>query len=307
MTWAALAFGLLLAVVLLPFIAEVRRRPVDDEMRARAPGHFAELPRGLTYYRWTGPVGGPVAVCVHGLTTPSFVFDAIAEELARNGWRVLVYDLYGRGLSDRPEGRQVRGFFIRQLQDLLDHEGVRRDFTLVGYSMGGAIATCYAAIDPARLNRLVLIAPAGMGGFPSGLYRWMRDLPALGDWLIRAVFPRQFRAAARALHRDLGASREVAEAQARQVDLRGFVPAVMSSLRGILGETLETEHRRIAQKGLPVLAVWASRDQSIPLECMGTLTRWNRDARHVQVELAGHWLPITHPDDVVAAIQAHGT
>jgi pimeloyl-ACP methyl ester carboxylesterase len=64
------------------------------------------------------------------------------------GHRVLTYDLYGRGYSDRPGGEQDARFFIRQLEDLLEHQGVTQPVTLLGYSMGGAIGAAFAAKHP---------------------------------------------------------------------------------------------------------------------------------------------------------------
>lgn len=40
------------------------------------------------------------------------------------GYRILTYDLYGRGYSDRPSGKQNREFFLQQLDDLLAYEAV---------------------------------------------------------------------------------------------------------------------------------------------------------------------------------------
>ena len=113
---------------------------MDDAARAAAPGRIARLSQGATHYTWTGPENGPVAVCVHGLTTPLQAWDGIAARLAEAGYRVLAYDLYGRGYSDRPGGTQDSAFFLRQLDDLLADQGIAGDITLLGYSMGGAIA-----------------------------------------------------------------------------------------------------------------------------------------------------------------------
>ena len=66
-----LAFALLAA---LPLLAEALRTPVTREFQKRAPGQIAELSQGRTHYRWHGPENAPVAVCVHGLSTPSYVF-----------------------------------------------------------------------------------------------------------------------------------------------------------------------------------------------------------------------------------------
>jgi len=45
---------------------------------------------------------GPAVALVHGFSVPYYVWDPTAPELARAGFRVLRYDLYGRGYSDRP-------------------------------------------------------------------------------------------------------------------------------------------------------------------------------------------------------------
>ena len=117
MMWVYL---ILAAVIASPLIIEATRKKMNDAARGDAPGQFAKLSGGVTHYQWRGPEGGPVAICIHGLTTPSFVYDGIAEGLSQIGFRVLTYDLYGRGYSDRPKGTQDIAFFRKQLSELLD-------------------------------------------------------------------------------------------------------------------------------------------------------------------------------------------
>ncbi|EAQ03734.1 putative alpha/beta hydrolase [Pseudooceanicola batsensis HTCC2597] len=293
----------LAAVVLLPFWVEHRRPKMDDQARVEAPGHFAELSQGITHYRWYGGETGPVVVCVHGLTTPSFVWDPLARRLALIGFRVLVYDLFGRGYSDRPAGEQEDAFFVRQLEDLLADQRLTDDITLFGYSMGGAIAAAFAARHPERLRQLVLIAPAGFGGFPTGFVRTIRDHSPVGDWLALTLFPRRHRQAATALARTNPLQAEAAHGQAAQLDWKGFIPAVLSSLRHMLRDDLEREHRKLAREDLHILAIWATEDDVIPLSGMGRLTQWNRAAVQTQVAGANHWLPLTHPDEIVDAFK----
>ena len=142
-------------VVAIPLVIERNRAEMEDADRGSASGQFAELPDGVTHFEW---IQGPVAVCVHGLTAPSIAWRAVARGLASMGYRTLTYDLYGRGYSDRPSGPQDRQFFIKQLQDLLEDQDVTGSFTLLGYSMGGSIATCFAAAFPDRVERLALDA-----------------------------------------------------------------------------------------------------------------------------------------------------
>lgn len=294
----------LVAAGLAPFVAEWRKPRMTDARRADAPGRLARLSQGATHFRWHGADrDGPVAVCVHGLTTPGFVWDGLAEELAAHGWRVLSFDLFGRGYSDRPPGPQTRDFFLEQLEEIIRHEGLKDDITLIGYSMGGTIATCYAAKNMHMLRRLVLIAPAGIEHAPDGFTRACVAMPGPGDWLFRLAFPSRHRKAAEALQRNEGVAPELARRQAAEAKIRGFVPAVLSSLRGMLSETLETEHRALAAARVPVLAIWGTADRAIPIAAMGRLTAWNRDARQVQVNGASHWLPLTHARELARAIR----
>lgn len=298
-TWAALAA---LGGAGLPALRELARKPMGRRARRAAPGQFAELSGGLTHYEWLGKGTGPVAVCVHGLTTPSFVWLGLVRELEQSGFRILTYDLYGRGYSDRPRGLQSPGFFTKQLHELLEHQKVYDDITLIGYSMGGAIASAFAAEHDHRLRRLVLLAPAGMGHELGGLARWATEWPGIGDWAFHMGYPAAHRKGTEA-DRDLPSSvPDITDLQLREMQYRGFVRSVLSSLRGTLRRPQEDVHRRISEARLPVAAIWGRQDKVIPISAMGTLTQWNRDTRHVVIEDAGHGLTYTHSAQVARAI-----
>ena len=304
MIWFLVVLVILGAIAIWPFAREAMRQPMDDAARRDAPGDFVELSQGITHFRWIGPVRGPVAVCVHGLTTPSMVWDAVAKGLALMGFRVLVYDLYGRGYSDRAPGLQDQDFFIRQLEDLLASQGITEDVTLLGYSMGGAIVSAFAARHPERVLRVILLAPAGMGHDLGKLARFTRDTPILGDWLMLLRYPGAHMKGTEA-ERVLPSEVEgIVDYQQAELSKRGFVPAVLSSLRGILPRPLEKEHRAISREGIPVLAIWGRNDAVIPIRAMGQLTQWNRVARHEVIEGAGHGLTYTHAAAVLRAIEA---
>jgi len=293
---------LLVVVVTLPLIAETWRKPMNNEARAHATGEFAALSQGVTYFEWLGPTRGPVAVCVHGLTTPSFVWRGLARGLANFGFRVLIYDLYGRGYSDRVPGPQDQAYFLQQLNDLLDHQRINGDITLLGYSMGGAIATAFAAARPGKIRHLVLLAPAGMGVRANRLSRFIARTPLIGDWLMLALFARRHRKSTEA-ERDLPSSVEnIVDLQQNELRFKGFVPAVLASMRGILAEPLKEEHKAIHHAGIPVMAIWGREDKTIPLTAMGTLAQWSRDARQDVIGGAGHGLVYTHTDIVLASL-----
>ena len=295
---------LLAAIVVAPLAIEYKRRRMDDVARRTAPGQFADLSMGITHYDWFGPQRGPVVVCVHGLTTPSFVWRGLARGLALMGFRVLVYDLYGRGYSDRPRRRQTADFFHRQLCELLDHVGLGDKFTLIGYSMGGAIATSFAATYPTRITQLVLLAPAGMRVPAGGFVKFIRRTPVIGDWLMLAIYPRQHRKGIDG-ERDLPSSvADIGKLQKAELETRGFVRSVLSSLRGLLAKDQRDQHIRLKEFRMPVVAIWGREDDVIPLSCVGILAEWNRDAVQEVVAGAGHGLPYTHTNEVLRVLRA---
>lgn len=293
-------FLIVIVLVAVPFGLEAMRKAPD---RAEAPGQFVQLSQGITHYRWIGPVRGPVIVAIHGVSTPSPIWTAIAEGLGQIGYRVLIYDLYGRGYSDAPPGPQNRQFFMRQLGDLLASQGLEDDLTLIGFSMGGSIATSYAASYPERMKRLILIAPAGIELEVDGFTRFCTRTPILGDWLWRAVAGWRM---AREIDKTSGTPTEVPDlsaVQRAQLRRTGYLPAVLASRRGILSETLETEHRKLGHDDVPTVSLWGDRDPVIPMRALGTLTQWNRLVRQEVVAGADHWLPATHATQAVGILR----
>lgn len=301
MSWVLLVVVIIL--IAAPIIAEHRRRPVDDQFRKGAPGRFTNLPSGLTHYQWRGPLGGPIAVCVHGLSTPSYVWDGLVIGLNHMGYRVLTYDLYGRGYSDRAEGPQDAEFFNRQLEELLEDQGIDGGIMLLGYSMGGAIVTCYGAKHPDMLERLILLAPAGLGIKLGKIHLFITKTPIIGDWIMRVLGGRFLR---KDLEIEAKTPSEVPDIYAMQeadTHVRGFLPAILSSQRNLLANDLLKEHEILANSGIPVGVIWGEVDAVIPLSGLGKLSEINRKARQTMIPDAPHSLTYTYPNQVIKAIQ----
>ena len=133
----------LLTLVLVQAVAGCARPVLDDAARQQAHGQFIELSDGVVHYQLAGPPQGRTVVLVHGLITPSFIWDYNVPALTEAGFRVLRYDHYGRGFSDRPEVRYDRDLFDRQLLELLQRLNIEQPVDLVGLSMGGAVAVTF--------------------------------------------------------------------------------------------------------------------------------------------------------------------
>lgn len=292
--------GLALGLAGTPLVRERLRSPVSTR-RAGCDAGFASLNGGVTRYDWRGPKDAPVTVCIHGLTTPSEVWGALVPVMAAMGGRVLTYDLSGRGLSDRIPGDQDIDHFCDQLLALLDDQQVSDPVHLIGYSMGGAIATAFAARLPDRVRHLTLLAPAGMGHALGTVAEVSARLPVLGDWLFHMGFPLHHSRATKAAP-PAPALPGLAETILSELGRRDFVGAVLSSLRGALSESREADHRALAASGLPITAIWGEEDNVIPLANRSVLRDWNPSIRHAVIYGAGHGLTYTHAEAVLAAL-----
>ena len=132
-----------------------------------APGKML----GGTHYILNGPEDGDLVVCVHGIGSFYEYFTGLSELLVGAGFRVLTYDLIGRGFSDQPsddiKGDDPSPFggtgHVKQLRALIEGLGLAGTrYHVIGHSMGGAIATMYAAQNYKEIKSLVVLSPAGL-------------------------------------------------------------------------------------------------------------------------------------------------
>jgi len=142
-------------------------QPVDSRVRELYPedvfpgGDYANLPMGKTRYWIFGPEDGEKVVLIHGLTIPAITWKDIAPHLASKGFRVLVYDLYGKGYTRAPQTTYNTYLFVTQLALLMQY--VKWDSAnIVGFSMGGAVTAGFAASFPHLAKKLVFISSGGM-------------------------------------------------------------------------------------------------------------------------------------------------
>ena len=125
---------------------------------------FAELDNGLRlHYLDVGQ--GPVVVWLHGSgpgASGYSNFKGNYPAFAAAGFRNIVLDLPGFGRSDKPADVQYNlDFFVACLNGLLQKIGVTK-CTLLGNSLGGAIALGQALAHPDTVERLILMAPGGV-------------------------------------------------------------------------------------------------------------------------------------------------
>lgn len=125
-------------------------------------GSYYPSPFGKTRYWIIGPEEGAKVTLIHGITTPSIVWKHIADHLASKGFRVLLYDLYGRGYSEAPDLPSDANLFGLQLALLLQYIGWEST-DIVGFSIGGATTAIFTTLFPHLVRQnVVLMSSAGL-------------------------------------------------------------------------------------------------------------------------------------------------
>nr|WP_282452898.1 alpha/beta hydrolase [Lysobacter sp. CAU 1642] len=155
---------------------------------------------------------------MHGWLDNAMSFAALAAELPE--WEILALDFAGHGESGHlPEGGWYH--FIDYLDDVAVALDGRRIDLLIGHSLGGAVATAWAAARPESVPRLALIEALGpLAGDPDGAVRALRQ--GLDERRgITGKQLRQFSDPGQAVAARLGANR-MAEPSARALVSRGL-------------------------------------------------------------------------------------
>ena len=283
----------------LYFILDPERLDLDDAVRASAPGQFAKLSDGYTHYELTGPAGGRVVVLAAGATVPYYIWDPTFTALVDAGFRVLRYDYYGRGFSDRPDIPFTQDLYVRQLRELVDAVHINQPFDLAGLSFGGAVITSVAARYPDRVRSLIYVDPA---------FRTQQSLTMLESspraWNVMTAILDERGWADGQLGDFLHPERFPDWPDRYRVQLRykGFRRARLSDLRSNVEADQRDELQEVGQHRRPVLVIWGKQDPNVPFELSASLMAVVPDARLLAVDQAGHLPQWEQPGVVQPAI-----
>lgn len=257
---------------------------LDDLGRAEVAGQYIALSGGTTRYEVSGPDTGRVAVLVHGFSVPSYIWDSTYHALARAGHRVIRYDLFGRGWSDRPDGAYDGAFFDAQLGELLDSLRVEGPVDLFGLSFGGFVVAHFASTHPQRVRTLVLVDPVTA----SEQTPTIMAKPVIGPllWQVNVVPTMADGQASDFLHPENFPG--WADRYRPQMRFRGFGRALLRSRLELGKADFPAIYAKLAQWGTPVLLVWGKQDQTLPIAEAENLTRAIPTAEFFPVDSSGH-------------------
>jgi pimeloyl-ACP methyl ester carboxylesterase len=285
--------------------------PVEEEtLTWEPPGKFTSCG---THYILEGGQDQPLVVCIHGIGSYYFYFDGLARSLVAAGYRVLRYDLIGRGHS-KPADSYDRSAHLLQLQTLLKELGLTNvPRHVIGHSMGGALALLHADEDPVPIASLTLLSPAGL--MDGAIFTALRVFSCLHGPISSALHRGLESKVRDDFHGDDPAITRLADATVRRIKLMidhnpHAFPAFFSTVVHFPLSGLAPDARRVAARPGRILLYWGECDIVVPAS---NLARWRaalaapgaRATLEVEVAPAGgHAFFLERPDAAAARILA---
>jgi 4,5:9,10-diseco-3-hydroxy-5,9,17-trioxoandrosta-1(10),2-diene-4-oate hydrolase len=254
-------------------------------------GRYAKLPNGRRIH-YLDEGQGPVVVWLHGSGNGASGYSNFKGNypaLVKAGYRCIVPDLVGFGYSDKPADVEYPlSFFVECVKQTLDVIGVDK-VTLLGNSLGGAVALGFALEYPSSVERLILMAPGGLNDLPD--YLAMPGMaamfalfapggPPLTPERMKEFFVKAFVVNPAAVDDALVRERfELMKLQNPQVMKTMKVPNMTA---------------RLGEIKCPALSLWGLNENMMPDSGILRLAKGMPNCRMVLVPQCGHWVMIEH-------------
>ena len=293
----------------------MRHPGLFDALGVCLPGRLLDIAGCETYVvdapaRSPGPL--PPVVLLHGYGDTADCWRRVLPALQRRR-RVIAIDTPPFGRSSTPPAHfedDLVGCYEEFFPALFDELDIGRA-AVVGHSMGGAMALTLALEDPARVERLVLIAPAGLGDHAP--WWWHAIAGRWINWhaLLRLPNP-VARPAVKAALRSFLEDRLVHDARAMGEVIDHFVhlhggPRELRHLietgRALMTGYTGTLLARSTDLQAPVLMLWGREDRLAPAEHADAFGRAVAHARVEVLENCGHYPQLELPARVTRAIR----
>jgi 2-hydroxymuconate-semialdehyde hydrolase len=277
---AVLAGFLLIALALSVLYLTATRRiasletEAGDRLPPNVPGRFVRVNGHRVHVVERGE--GPAILLVHGTGGTTLDWEtSVLDDLGQDH-RVVAVDLYGMGFSQRDD-TFAYGFTLwaDQLAGTLDALGLDR-VSVIGQSLGGAIALVFAGKYPSRVNRAVSVD----SGPWMPAFMLLMLTPGIGEtilahsdyWPERPDQPALYAERLRAVYRIRGTRRNL--------------------LRAIRGQFIRdglTYLRAMSRVQCPTLLVHGAADDIIPVRAAASLRRLLKNSEMVVLDGAGHF------------------
>jgi non-heme chloroperoxidase len=255
------------------------------------------------YYEDHGS-GQPV-VLIHGYPLSGASWEKQVPALLNAGYRVITYDRRGFGNSSQPTAGYNYDTFAEDLHTLITHLKLR-DFTLVGFSMGGGEIARYFGKYGSRLARKAVFISAvppfllktsdNPEGVDAIVFEGIQKAVAEDRYAFFTEFFKNF------YNTDLLLGKRVSEEVVR-ANWNIAAGASATASLACVPTWYEDFRQDVARIDVPTLVIHGDADRIVPLEAAGQRTAiLIKGARLVVVKGGPHCITWTHADEVNAEL-----
>ena len=232
-----------------------------------------------------GGKGEPV-VLLHGFGASADNWNRMAAQLTKN-YRVIAPDLPGWGQSTRIDSASYAyPQQLERLRQFLTELGLKR-FHLLGHSMGGFLASAYAARYPEDVVTLGLIAPHGIKEpQPSEL---ALSVAAGDNWLVARSVPEVDRLLNKVFARRPYVPKSVFKLLAAHA-IRGSAKSakIFAEMQTNAPPLVE----RLGQIKAPTLIIWGDQDRVLHVSCAEVFRQGIKSSELLVLPGIGHMPPV---------------
>lgn len=252
---------------------------------------------------------GPALLLLHGVACDHTTWDRVIGPLSRDH-TVIAPDLLGHGRSAKPRADYTLGGFANGMRDLLGVLEIERA-TVIGHSFGGGVAMQFAYQYPELTERLLLVAPGGLGPEVSPVIR-LATLPGFQQVMGLLTLPgvrhvntaglRMAHAARLPGTRDIDEIAEIYNTF-RDPQARAAAGHVLRAVVDRHGQIVTMTDRAYLTESMPLAVVWGAEDPIIPASQARNVAALAPGARVEIVADSGHFPHRDHPEEFVRIVQ----
>jgi pimeloyl-ACP methyl ester carboxylesterase len=259
-------------------------RPALEAKYATPPSQFLMVEGVRLHIRDTGMRNAPVIILLHGFGSSLHTWESCAQ-LLDTQYRVVRLDLPGFGLTGQdPTGDYTDVRSIAIVIALMDRLDIRRA-VFVGNSMGGRIAWKFASLHPARVEKLVLIAPDGFAS-EGHAYGVAPEIPLTARLLPYALPQALVRWSLRPAYGDRSAMTDERVERYRDMLL---APGVRQAIVQRMAQNVLVDPEPLLRSiRAPTLLLWGEKDAMVPLTNAADYQRAIPEAKVVSFIGVGH-------------------
>jgi pimeloyl-ACP methyl ester carboxylesterase len=301
---------LVIVVIVLVLVAAVlaggwwlytpdRPRAALEAKYLNAESEYLDVAGLRLHVRDTGSKAAPAVIMLHGFGASLHTWEPWAQALASDH-RVIRFDLPGFGLTGADATADYTDTRSMQvLAALMDGLGLERA-SLIGNSIGGRIAWNFAARNPDRVDKLVLLAPDGFAS-PGFDYGKRAEVPAMVKLMRYALPSFMVRQSLAPAYGDPTALTEALVTRYRDLMLApGVRDAMILRMEQVVLEDPRPLLRRIRA---PTLLLWGEKDAMIPASNAADYLQILPDARLVSFPGLGHVPHEEAPEETVEPVR----